>query len=285
MSSRAFRFAVVAALPSAERSWAETVRRIEGFGYSTVQVPDTLGTFATFPALAAAATATTTLRVGAYVIAAPNHRPAAVAHEALSVDILSGGRLELGLGAGRPDSEHEAAALGLPFGTPGERMALLRETVREVRERFAKPQGPLQPVQKPHPPITIAATGPRMLRLAAEEADVVALGLAAQTTEDELAAKTAELREYAGADRFEQIELAYSLSVVGREASPWMRRWLGADPEQLLAIGAVAAVDGTPQEMADVLRRRRDRTGVSYFQVSEPFAEAFAPVVELLAGT
>jgi alkanesulfonate monooxygenase SsuD/methylene tetrahydromethanopterin reductase-like flavin-dependent oxidoreductase (luciferase family) len=102
MSSRAFRFAVVAATPSAERSWADTVRRIEGFGYSTVQVPDTLGTLATFPALAAAATATTTLRVGAYVIAAPNHRPAAVAHEALSVDVLSGGRLELGLGAGRP---------------------------------------------------------------------------------------------------------------------------------------------------------------------------------------
>jgi probable F420-dependent oxidoreductase len=285
MPSRAFRFAVVAALPSAELSWAEIARRVEGFGYSTLQVPDTLGTLATFPALAAAATATTTLRVGAYVIAAPNHRPAAVAHEALSVDVLSGGRLELGLGAGRPESEHEAAALGLPFGTPADRMALLRETVREVRERFAKPQGPLHPVQQPHPPITIAATGPRMLRLAAEEADVIALGLSVETTPDELAARTAELREYAGAERFDRIELAYSLAVVGREVSPWMRRWMGADPDRLLELGAVAAVDGTPAEMADTLRRHRDRTGVSYFQVSEQFAQAFAPVVELLAGT
>lgn len=285
MSSRAFRFAVTAALPSAERSWAETVRRIEGFGYSTVQVPDTLNTLATFPALAAAATATTTLRVGSYVIAVPNHRPAAVAHEALSVDVLSGGRLELGLGLGRPDAEREAGVLGVPFGTPGERFALLRETLREVRERFAKARGPLQPAQKPHPPIMIAASGPRMLRLAADEADTIALGLALETTQDELAAKTAEIREYAGTERFDRIELAYSLTAVGRDIPQWQRQWMGVDPDRLFELGAVAAIEGTPTRMADVLRRCRDRTGVSYFQISEPFAESFAPVVELLAGS
>ena len=284
MSSRRFRFAIVAALPTAQRSWPELARRVEELGYSTLHVPDTLGTLATFPALAAAAVATTTLRVGSYVIAVPNHRPAAVAHAALTVDVLSGGRLELGVGTGRPDAEHEAAALGLPFGTPGERIALLRETILEVRERFAKPPGALRPVQQPHPPLLIAASGPRMLRLAAEEADIVALGLPAETTEDALAAKTAELREHAG-DRFDAIELGTNIAAVGRDMPEYMRRFIGADPDQLLAMGAISALDGTPAEMADVLRRRRDQSGVSYFQVGETFAEKFAPVVELLAGT
>ncbi len=130
----------------------------------------------------------------------------------------------------------------------------------------------------------IAASGPRMLRLAAEEADIVALGLPAETTEDALATKTAELREYA-ADRFYALELGTNIAVVGREMPDFMRRYIGADPDQLLETGAVSALDGTPAEMADVLRRRRDRTGVSYFQVGEMFAEKFAPVVELLAGT
>src|SRR5438445_81450 len=129
-------------------------------------------------ALAAAGAATSTLRVGSYVLAVTNHRPAAIAHEALTLDALSEGRLELGLGAGRPDAQHEAAALGFSFGTPGERIALLHETIHAVRERFAqKGNGPLQPVQQPHPPLLIAAVGDRMLRLAAQEADIVALGL------------------------------------------------------------------------------------------------------------
>jgi probable F420-dependent oxidoreductase len=285
MPHHPFRFAVVSAVAPPGRSWTEQARRVEELGYSTLQVPDTLGTLATFPALASAAAATATLRVGSYVLAVPNHRPAAVAHQALTVDILSGGRLELGLGAGRPDASHEAAALGVPFGTPGERIALLRETIRAVRERCAQSgQGPLQPVQKPHPPILVAAVGERMLRLAAEEADIVALGLPVEASEDELAAKAGLLREFAG-ERFDALEIALNIAAVGEEPIPWLAKVIGADPRHLSEIGAVAALNGTPTQMADVLRRRRDRTGLSYLQVNGMFAEQFAPVVEILAGT
>jgi probable F420-dependent oxidoreductase len=285
MPHHPFRFAVVSAVAPPERSWTEQARHFEELGYSALQVPDTLGTLATFPALAAAAAATSTLRLGSYVLAVPNHRPAAVAHEALTLDILSGGRLELGLGAGRPDASREAATLGVPFGTPGERIALLRETIRAVRERYAEPgRGPLQPVQKPHPPILVAAVGGRMLRLAAEEADIVALGLPVEAGEDELAAKTGLLGEFAG-ERLDALEIALNIAVVGEEPTPWLANVVGADPRHLLEIGAVSAITGTPTQMADILRRRRDRTGLSYLQINGMFAEKFAPVVELLAGT
>lgn len=283
-SSRPFRFGVVSAVPPRGQTWSEQARRIESLGYSTLQVPDTLGTLAVFPALAAAAAVTSTLRVGSYVIAATHHRPAAVAHEALTLDILSGGRFELGLGLGRPDAEHEADQLGVPFGTPGERIAHLRATIEAVRARYAQPSGPLQPVTKPHPPILIAGQGGRMLRLAAAEADVIALGLPVEATEDDLAAKCDELREYAG-DRFDRLEIALNLALIGDEPTPWLASVIGADPARLLEIGAVSALAGTPAEMADTLRRRRDRTGLSYLQVNGAFTEKFAPVVELLAGT
>lgn len=280
-----FRFAVVAAVPPPDGSWTEQARRFEALGYSAVQVPDTLNTLAVFPALAAAAAVTSTLRVGSYVVAVPNHRPAAVAHEAVTLDVLSGGRLELGLGLGRPDAAREAAALGVQFGSPGERIALLRETIHAVRERFAQPgRGPLQPVQKPHPPLLIAGAGDRMLRLAAQEADIVALGLPVEADEDELAAKSDRLRELAGS-RAQELELALNIAMVGQETTPWLANVVGADPAHLLRIGAVTALNGTPAQIADVLRRRRERTGLSYLQVNGMFAEKFAPVVEILAGT
>lgn len=280
-----FRFAVVAAVAPPDGSWAEQARRFEALGYSAVQVPDTLNTLAVFPALAAAAAVTSTLRVGSYVVAVPNHRPAAVAHEALTLDNLSGGRLELGLGLGRPGAAAEAAVLGVQFGSPGERIALLRETIRAVRERFAQPgRGPVQPVQKPHPPLLIAGAGDRMLRLAAQEADIVALSLSVEADEEELAAKSDRLRELAGS-RAQALELALNIAMMGEEVTPWLANVVGADPAHLLRVGAVSALNGTPAQIADVLRRRRERTGLSYLQVNGMFAEKFAPVVEILAGT
>jgi probable F420-dependent oxidoreductase len=283
IATRPFRFGLIGAVPPPGHTWSDQARQAESLGFATLQVPDTLGTLAAFPAMAAAAAVTSTLRVSSYVLATPHHRPAAVAHQALTLDVLSGGRFDLGLGLGRPDAQREAEQLGVEFGTPGERIEHLRATLAAVRGRFAEPVGPLQPVQSPHPPILIPALGPRMLRLAAAEADIVEVGVPVEASEDDLAAKAAELRDYAG-DRSEHLELAFNLTVVGREET-WMTRMLGADPARLLAIGAVRAVDGTPAEMADLLRRRRDRTGVSYIQVGAMVAEKFAPVVELLAGT
>ncbi|HEV2638783.1 MAG TPA: LLM class flavin-dependent oxidoreductase [Actinocrinis sp.] len=284
MSPHPFRFGLVAATAPHGQSWADQARRAESLGYAAIQVPDTLGTLASFPALAAAAAVTSTLRVGNYVLAVPNHRPAEVAHQALTLDILSGGRFDLGLGAGRPDAGREAEQLGVPFGSPGERIDRLSATIEAVRARYADPAGPLQPVQKPHPPLMIAANGGRMLRLAAAEADIVALGLPIESGVDVLAAKAAELRQHAG-ERADRIELALSLFVIGDGTPPWLAGTIGADPARLHQLDAATAVRGTPAQMAEVLRRRRDQTGVSYLQINAIFMEEFAPVVQLLAGT
>src|SRR5690348_2021823 len=173
-SGRRFRFGAVAGFSRNGQEWAATARRVEQLGFSTLLCPDVTGTFAPFQALSAAAAATSTLRVGSYVLAAPLRTPGAVAWETASLDALSGGRFELGLGAGRPAAARDAARLGLPFGAPAERIAQLEATIAAVRARFAGSDPAAQydsarAVQQPGPPILLAATGPRMLRLAAQQ--------------------------------------------------------------------------------------------------------------------
>lgn len=286
---RPFRFGIVAAAARGGAEWSALARRVEGLGYATLLCPDTAGTLAPFAALAAAAAVTDTLRLGTYVLAAPLRTPAAVAWEAASLDRLSDGRLELGLGAGRPDSEQDAVRLGLPFGSPGDRITRLEQTLDAVRLRFAAASTPgphrdaVYGVQQPQPPVLVAGSGPRMLRLAAARADILALSLPPTSTEEDLAAKTAQLRELAGED-FGRLELNLNLALVGEDFPPHARAWLGADPGELLRAGSITVLTGSPQEMADRLLRRRERTGVSYVSVNGMFAEAFAPVVELLAG-
>ena len=85
-------------------------------------------------------------------------------------------------------------------------------------------------------------------------------------------------------DGFDHLELNLNLALIGEDFPPHARAWLGADPAELLRSGSITVLTGTPREMADKLLRRRERTGVSYLSVNGMFAEAFAPVVELLAG-
>jgi alkanesulfonate monooxygenase SsuD/methylene tetrahydromethanopterin reductase-like flavin-dependent oxidoreductase (luciferase family) len=140
-----------------------------------------------------------------------------------------------------------------------------------------------RPVQSPHPPIVIAGAGRRMLTLAAREADVVALGVHPNQGESAFREKIAVLREAAGA-RFDQIELNVNLSAVGDQLHPWAARQLGLDLEQLKAIGSPATLFGTPDEMCDLLERRRGRLGISYVNCGADMMEALAPVVARLAG-
>jgi probable F420-dependent oxidoreductase len=265
-------------------------RRAESLGYASFLVPDTQATLSPFPALAAAATATSSLRVGTYVLSAPNRTPGAVAWESASLDMLSGGRFELGLGAGRPAARDDATRLGVPFGSPSERVRQLAHTIRAVKELRDRADGfsAVRPVQRPHPPILVAGRGAQAMRLAAREADIIALGLPPHSPEEQLAAQVAGLRDLAGA-RFDDIEVAVHVAAVADDLADlpgdgWLARQVGGDPRVMAALGGVAFLVGKPARVADALRRRRDTLGISYITVSGMFVEQLAPVVELLAG-
>lgn len=284
---RRFRFGAVAGLGRTGQQWAAAARHLEQLGFSTLLCPDATGVLAPFPALAAAAAVTSTLRLGSYVLAAPLRTPGEVAWQTASLDLLSGGRFELGIGAGRPAAEHDAARLGVPFGTPAERVSRLEQTLQAVRARYAAPDQAFRNDaghggQQPRPPVLVAGTGPRMLHLAAREADILALGLPPQSTEDNLAAKAGQLRAIAG-DAFGRLELNVNIALVGDEIPPQAAAWLGADPRELARNGSIAVLGGSARQMADTLLRRRDRTAVSYISVNAQFADKLAPVIELLA--
>ena len=293
-----FRFGVVAAQAPSADAWIETARRAEGLGFSTFSLPDTLGpTFAPLPALAAVAAATRTIRVGTYVLANDLRNPVLLAREAATLDFLSGGRLELGLGAGRPGIEADYRKLGIPLESGGVRVERLTEAMTIVKALLSGQQVDVEgkhyravgadvyphPVQQPHPPILIAGSGRRMLALAAREADIVALGVAPNQGESVFREKVAMLRDAAG-DRFGQIELNVNLAAVGDQLHPWAAQRLGVTLEQLKAIGSPSALLGTPDEMCDLLEARRERLGISYVNCGADMMDAMAPIVSRLAG-
>jgi alkanesulfonate monooxygenase SsuD/methylene tetrahydromethanopterin reductase-like flavin-dependent oxidoreductase (luciferase family) len=210
--------------------------------------------------------------VGSYVLSVPNRTPGLVAWESATLDGLSGGRFELGVGGGRPGADRDAATLGRSFGTPKERLALVGETVRAVRAK------------SPAVRVLVAASGPAMVRLAAELADGIALGVAPQTGEPGLREVVDRIRAAAGA-RFDDVELNQNLLGVAGVLPPWITRQMGMSAEVLATAGSAAVLDGSVQDMCDTLRRRRDELGISYVCVSSFHTDVFAPVVECLAGT
>src|SRR5919198_2200462 len=181
-----FRFGVTVGRANSRAEWAEKARKLEDLGYSTLTVPDHLADLlAPMPALLSAAAATTRLRVGTNVLNNDFRHPILVAREAATVDLLTEGRLQLGLGAGHMQSEYDQAGLGFDVG--GTRVERLAEAVAIVKGllkgeevtfagRHYRVTGhtiyPL-PVQRPHPPILIGGNTTRLLTLAAKEADIV----------------------------------------------------------------------------------------------------------------
>jgi len=271
---RRFRFAVVAATPGTARDWAEVAERVAGWGYDTLLIPDTGRTPSPMPVAAVAAAATPGLRVGSYVLAVPLHSPVTIAREARTLHELTGGRFELGLGAGRPDAAAEAAEFGLAFGSAAERLALVEAAIEAVRRVCA-----------PDPPrILVAGSGPRMLRTAGRLADTVALGLAPTATPAEVATAVGHVRDGAGS-RFGDVELGINLMAVGNgEVPDWIRHRMKLTAADLAAAGAVSVLPGDPARMADTLQRRRDELGLSYLAIELNQAPVLAPVVERLAG-
>jgi probable F420-dependent oxidoreductase len=277
MTERDFRFGIVIGRAPNGSAWTAVAQRAEELGFDTMLVPDTTNTLAPFPALAAAAASTRTLHVGTYVLSAPNRTPGLVAWETRTLQSLTGGRFELGVGGGRPGAERDAEAVGADFGTPGERVRRVAATIAAVRE--------LKDTE-PQTPILVAAGKPRMLRLAAEQADIVALGLPPQAPEKELARVIEELRGYAGS-RFDSIELQINVAAVAESADAvpeWVSQMVGGDPRAMAAANTIGFLVGTTAQVAETLRRRRAELGVSYISVNSMFMEQFAPVIAHLRG-
>jgi probable F420-dependent oxidoreductase len=273
MDGKAFRFAVQA-VPGDGEQWLAIARRAESLGYSTLFMPDGMQLPAPLPALALAAGATTTLRVGAFVLASPLRPPRLAAWEAHTLSSLSAGRFEMGIGTGRPEAEQDAVKLlGQQPTTGAQRLAQVRQTIDDLRA--------LDGGQ--HTPVLMAAGGPKALALAAAKADIVTLALGPTASREDVAGLVAQLGAAAG-DRAGAIELMAPIFVVGDEAPPWALRFLQTDMATLIERDSLVILRGTARAMADELERRRDRLAVSYISVNAAYTEQFAPVVELLAG-
>jgi alkanesulfonate monooxygenase SsuD/methylene tetrahydromethanopterin reductase-like flavin-dependent oxidoreductase (luciferase family) len=266
------RFGLVAAPRGSGEQWVATARRAAELGFGTLLVPDGLGLHAPMPALATAAAAVPALRVGPFVLAAPLRSPRTAAWEGHSMTVLTGGRFEFGIGTGRPAAREEAALLGMPWGTGAQRLDRVRETVAQLRALDG---------DRPTP-VLVAAAGPQALMMAAAEADIVTLAAPPATPRDQVRWMADQVRAHAGA-RAGQVELSMNVFVVGDEVPPWMAGFV--DDPSALGDDTLALLRGSPREMADELLRRRDTLGVTYFAVGEAFADRFAPVAELLAGT
>jgi len=297
-TSRPFRFGVVTAFARSAEEWTDRARHVEALGYSTLLVPDNLQhTLAPLPALTAAAAVTRTLRVGTYVLANDFRNPVLLAKEAGTLDVLSGGRFELGLGAGRPAAEADNRMLGVAFDSGGVRVARLAEsldliepllgggTATAIGPHYAAAGAEVspRPVQRPRPPILVAASGRRLLSLAARRADIVALGVGPTESETGAAERIGWLRE-AAPERFDDLELNLNLMAVGDQVPRWISSQMGMTAAGLAEAGAVSAVVGTADQMCETLLRRRETLGISYVAVGDELMEAFAPVVHRLAG-
>ena len=308
---RPFRFGINVRTAGSAAEWADKARKVERLGYSVLLVPDHLAELlAPFPALAAAAAATTRLRVGTGVLNNDLRHPLLTAREAATLDVLSDGRLELGIGAGHMQSEY--AQMGLAFDAGATRVERLAEAVVIVKRllegeavsfagrhyRVTAHTLHPRPIQRPRPPLFIGGNAPRLLAVAAREADIVGLtgiafrrGGAQPDVSDFRAAAVDErvrlLRETA-AGRFEQLELNALVQRVivtddrHKAAQELTARWPHLTADDLLASPYVLL--GTVDQLVDNLRARRDRWGISYVMTHEPFMDALAPVVARLAG-
>lgn len=307
---RRLRFAADLQAPLPGLSWLDSAREIEQLGYSTIFVPDHFdegpGPIA---AMAAIAAVTSTVNVGVLVFDCDFRHPAVLARELATIDVLSEGRLEVGLGAGWKRLDYDRA--GIPMDRPGVRVSRMIEHAAVLRGLWA--DGPfsfsgehyeitdLEGTPKPYrpggPPILVGGGAPRLLRWAGATADIVGVNASIHSGEvDEAAAqdalaerideKVGWLREGAG-DRFDDLEL---------------NAWLAAaevtdDPDLVEGIAALFGTDGaslrqsplaligSPGDVREMLAERRERWGYSYHVIPGDKIHDFAPIVADLTGT
>ncbi len=322
MTTHPFRFLVQSYAPSSPDDWREQARRAEALGYAAFHVADhyigpgpalsatghPVQVVAAIPAMAVAAEATSTIRIGCRVLCVDYHQPVVLAKELATIGWFADGRLDIGLGAGWLAGEYEA--MGIAFDTAGTRIDRLAETIELMRAFGAG--GPVDvqgkhvhatgfeaiPVPPEAPRLMIGGGSRRVLRLAGATADIVSInfdnrsgrigleGLASGTAEG-TAEKVAWIREGAGA-RFDDLDLeiaAYFTIVTDDRAGTVdaMGPMFGLTPEQFGA--HPHALVGDIDQIVDTLVERRARYGISTVTVGADVMDVFAPAVARLAGT
>ena len=308
---RPFRFGIQASSASDRASWVGAARRYEELGYAALTMPDHFdGQLAPVPALQAVADATSTLRVGALVHDNDYKHPLVLAKELATMDVLSDGRLEIGLGAGWMAVDYERS--GIPYDPPGVRVSRFIEGLEVIRGCMAP--GPFsfsgehytisdydglpKPVQSPCPPILIGGGGPRVLRFAARHADIVGInatltsGAVDGSTFDSMSAEAVDAKHAivveAAGERMSDIEMnvrAFLVQVTDdvSGAIDGISAFTGASADMIAE--SPFALIGPPSKLIEDLLARRERWGFSYVIVGPDEAEAFAPVIAALSGS
>jgi len=309
---RPFRF--IAPMPrfDSPSTWRDQIRRIEDLGFSTVAVAEHVTGWQMEPvvALTAAAEATSSLRLLSLVMCNDFRHPVMLHKSMAMLDVLSSGRVEIGLGAGWLEDDFHS--VGVPMDSAGERVDRLGESLQLLKRLFADVpaafegrhytvrglDGLPKPVQRPHPPLLVGGGGPRVLRLAARQADIVAVhprmtagGLGPEAASD-LSAMQVEKKirlvekELCSVGRaVEDVEIQFNVyltEVDGRAPSQSsFNEYLRADPE--LFANSPAVLTGSVDRCCDLLIERRERFGISYIQLKSDI-ETAAPIVARLAG-
>lgn len=321
--TKAFRFGVQGYAPASGREWRDTVRKAEDLGYSSFHLADhvigpgpaltptghPVQTVAAIPAMAVAAEATSSIKIGCRVLCVDYRNPVMLAKELATLDFFSDGRLEIGLGAGWLQNEYEA--MGITFDRAGVRLDRMEEVIDLIRASFAPGELNVsgrhvhavgfeavpKPVN-PRPPIMIGGGAQRVLTIAGREADIVSLNFnnsSGRLGPEGIGSSTAELTEQkiqwirdGAGDRFDDIELeiAAYFTVVTPETEATLAKMapmFGMTPETMAEHPHVLI--GSVEEIADRLVERRERFGISYVSFGTSNMEAIAPVVSRLSGT
>lgn len=303
-----FRFAVTATRADSAQEWTAKARRIEELGYSALLMPDHISPqLAPVPALMAAAAVTTRLRVGSFVFANDFRNPVLLAKEAATIDFLSDGRLDFGLGAGWSTPDYEM--LGIPYDPPAVRVARMRESLQLIRRTWTEDEvehsgkhynvrgAKVLPktAQQPHPPIMIGGAGPVVLRFAARNADIVALApginevgqaYISQLTDAGTAERVKLIREAAG-ERYESLiinTIVLDAQVSDQRSSLLENAAVRFKATVAALIGSPYFLYGTLPQLRTELLERRARLGISYYSIPDRAMEAFAPLARELVA-
>ncbi|MBI2704478.1 MAG: TIGR03621 family F420-dependent LLM class oxidoreductase [Actinobacteria bacterium] len=307
-TARPFRVGVQASSAASGKEWRDVAKEAEDLGYHVLSVADHLDDqFATAPAIMAAADVTANIRLGAVVFCNDYHHPVVLAKEAATLDLLTDGRLEFGLGAGWQKSDYTTS--GIPLDEPKRRIDRLEEALTVITGLWAPEpltfagehyrvrglDGRPKPVQSPRPPLFVGGGGKHMLSVAARCADIVGLNIDMRhgrigetsgptATAEATDHKVAWVREAAGG-RFGDIELQARIHLAAVTddrlgLAEAVAPALGLTTEQ--ALETPHGLGGTVEQIVEQCLQRRERYGISYLTISVDAMREFAPVVAAL---